>query len=213
MKLGILAVLLIVPALAHSQTAPRKGPTAEELLKQVAAVYAHSGNFHVEVVEESVDTNELQHSWTKTYRTVTQGTGNRIRIEIRYPNFTWTQVSDGTTESNYWVEAKRYTRHSVTDTTPLTPQLGLINYEITKARDMVTLLGQLATKSTHATRLADETISLNGHTFPCYVVHADLDVQRRSDSRQGVPFGSTNICMSSARSNRTKSPQSLTAMS
>ncbi len=181
MNLRTLAILLMAPILAHSQTSPPSAPTAEELLKQAASAYAHPGNYHIEVMEDFVQTNELQHTWLRTYRTAIHGTGDRFRIEIRSTYATWIEVSDGRTESNYWVEAERYTRHPVTDTTPLPPQLALINYEISKARDTIAVLYQLATGSMHATRLADETISLNGHPLPCYVVHAEFNMKGRTD--------------------------------
>jgi hypothetical protein len=158
----------------HSPTPP----TAEDLLKQVAATYAHPGNFHIEVIEESVTESELQRQWSKTYRTVVRGTGNRFRIEIRSPFSSWIQVSDGTTESSYWVDAKRYTRHPLTDTKPSQHfMISGVNSEVSNAWDTITFLEPLAADSIHAIGLADETISLNGHTFPCYVVHAESNSQ------------------------------------
>ena len=182
MNLRTLAILLIVPTLAHSQTPQPNAPTAEDLLKRVAAAYAHPGNFHIEVIEESVTTNELERLWSRTYRTAIRGTGNRFRIEIRSPYASWIQVSDGTTESSYWVEAKRYTRHPLTDTKPSQHlMISGVNIEISNAWDTVTFLEPLAADSIHATRLTDETISLNGHNFPCYVVHAESNSQGQSE--------------------------------
>jgi thiol-disulfide isomerase/thioredoxin len=181
-NLRTLAVLLIVPTLAHSQTPQPNAPTAEDLLKQVAAAYAHPGNFHIEVIEESVTTNELERLWSRTYRTAIRGTGNRFRIEIRSPYASWIQVSDGTTESSYWVEAKRHTRHPLTDTKPSQHyMISGVNSEVSNAWNTITFLEPLAADSIHATRLADETISLNGHTFPCYVVHAESNSQGQTE--------------------------------
>jgi hypothetical protein len=121
----------------HSPTPP----TAEDLLKQVAATYAHPGNFHIEVIEKSVTESELQRQWSKTYRTVIRGTGNRFRIEIRSPFSSWIQVSDGTKESSYWVDAKRYTRHPLTDTKPSQHfMISGVNIEVSNAWDTITSL-------------------------------------------------------------------------
>jgi thiol-disulfide isomerase/thioredoxin len=183
MNLCLAFVLLLLPTFSWAQSTRPDSLTANDLLKQVAATYAQPGNFHVEVIEESVATNELKREWKKIYRTTIRGTGNRFRVEVRSPYGSWVQVSDGTMEWVYWVDGKRYLRRPLTGTKPyLSFQLATAGeLEVLTTFDVITFLEPLAANSVNATRMGDETLSLNGQLIPCYVVHAEKATKGQSD--------------------------------
>jgi len=178
----VLLLLVVVPGIVQGQSSKPDVLTAQDLLKQVSAAYAQAGNFHVEVVEESMRTNALERDWRMTYRTVIRGTGNRFRIETRSAFGSWTQVSNGTTEWIYWLDAKRYMQHPLAGTGPYRYSLYFGgNNEVMDAWETIPHLEPLAADSVHPTRLADETISLEGQAIPCYVVHAERDAEGQSE--------------------------------
>jgi len=75
---------ILLPGVVLSQEPKPDQPDAAVLLREVAATYAHAeqANIHVEMVEESVRTNELQRDWRKRYRTMIRGSGNRFRLQL-----------------------------------------------------------------------------------------------------------------------------------
>jgi thiol-disulfide isomerase/thioredoxin len=169
---------LLLPGVVLTQETKPDQPEAAALLREVAANYAHAeqANIHVEMVEESVRTNELQRDWRKRYRTMIRGSGNRFRLETRAAYGSWVEVSDGKTEWIYWVNAKRYVQHPMEGTRP-TRYRGIFgdNQELGYTWDIATQLESWAVDSRNAAYLREETIALEGRNFPCYVVGAQLD--------------------------------------
>jgi len=168
--------ILFFPFPAHTQASI--GPTADELLQQTAAVYAHSGNFHIEQTEDSIQSNEMMDDRRKYIRTAIRGNNSSFRIETRAPQGSWVQVSDGTTESIYRTEANAYIQHSLAGKAPYFYRaLFGDNSQLREAWGTPVYLESIASKSVNAVRTADETLTLSGHQFPCYVIHADSKEQ------------------------------------
>ncbi|HEY0309247.1 MAG TPA: redoxin family protein [Acidobacteriaceae bacterium] len=185
-KKFLLCSILLFPFLAHAQA--DTGPTADELLKQAAAVYARSGNFHIEQIEESIRSNELMNDRRNYVLTVIRGDNNRFRIETRASGGSWVQVSDGTTESIYRAESNAYVQHSLAGKSPYFYRAIFgDNNQLKGAWGIPVSLESIASRSVNATRTADETLTLGNHQFPCYVVHAESKEQT-SESNSSRTF-------------------------
>jgi thiol-disulfide isomerase/thioredoxin len=171
----IASPLLLAMALAP-QTPAQEFTDPKALLGAVANVYAKGADadeFHLEAVEESVSKSGLEDHRTTVYRTAIQGPGNLYRIEARSPFGSLTQVSDGTTEKVYLSETKMYVEHPVPQNWPGFPRVSLAPVlELRNAWDMRTFLDSAVAKAEHATMLPQETITVGGKSYPCYVVHA-----------------------------------------
>ncbi len=174
----LVLLTLLLPGVVLSQENKPDQPDATALLREVAANYAHAeqANIHVEMVEESTQTSELMHDWRKTYRTVMRGSSNRFRLETRSFYGSWIQVSDGKTEWIYWLDAKSYVQHPFEGTEP-TEYRAIFgdNIELSTAWETVTDLESMAAHSRDAAFLPEETITLNGRNFTCYVVRAQAE--------------------------------------
>jgi thiol-disulfide isomerase/thioredoxin len=178
MKRALLATFPLVVAMAlAAQTPAQEFTDPRSLLDAVARTYADSADtFHIEAVEESVRKSELEDDRRTVYHTAIQGPGNLYRIEERSSLGTFTQVSDGTTEKIYLAEAKMYVEHPVPQNWPGFPRVSIAGeIELWNAWNMRTSLESEAAKAEHATMLPQETITIGGKIYPCYVVHATRD--------------------------------------
>lgn len=82
------------------------------------------------------------------------------------------QVSDGTNEWVYQVEGNMYVKRPLPQNWPGFSKLYFGgNNEAMAAWSMRTSLESAAAGYKHAVMLPQETISIDGHSFPCYVVH------------------------------------------
>lgn len=157
---------------AFAQTQAAKQPDADALLRQVARTYAGAKYFHIEAIEEETSGNELQHSWQKTYLTAISAPGNRFRIETRSGFGSYIQVSDGKTETIYSFDREKYAERPVTPSGPVLPVImndGMGT--IMQAWRMPQSLESTAAHAKAATLLPDETLTIGGTPFHCYVVH------------------------------------------
>jgi thiol-disulfide isomerase/thioredoxin len=185
MKRALLAAIPLVVAMAlAAQTPGQEFTDPRALLDAVAKIYAEGADaeeFHIEAVEESVSKSELEDDRRTIYRTAIQGPGNLYRIEERSPFGSLTQVSDGTTEKIYLSETKMYVEHPVPQNWPGFPRVYIPGeLELRNAWDMRTLLDSAVAKAEHATMLPQETITVGGKSYPCYVVHATRDWDQES---------------------------------
>ena len=157
--------------IAEPQTVTLKSPTAMNLLRQTALLYARPGLMHIEAVEKSHQANgEKQIVQPDILRSFEQSTGNRWRVETHAPQGAWIEVSDGKTDLKYWIEAKAYELHPA----------GLVpthyrtyfghSEELMKAINVAVDLESMVTQVRKAQRLPDETIDVSGQAYPCYVV-------------------------------------------
>jgi thiol-disulfide isomerase/thioredoxin/outer membrane lipoprotein-sorting protein len=179
MKRALLVVFSLVVATApRAQTPAGEFTDPRALLDAVANIYAEGGDadqFHIEDMEESVRKSELEDERRTVYRTAIQGAGKLYRIEERSPFGSLTQVSDGTTETIYLSETKMYEEHPVPEKWPGIPNGINAAIELWNAWDTRATLEAAIAKAEHATMLPQETITVGGKSFPCYVVHATRD--------------------------------------
>jgi thiol-disulfide isomerase/thioredoxin len=182
-------VLLLVLAVLHAQNAPVPNAPARDglaLLTEVGKRYADAKSYHIEAVEESTTSNDLQRSWQKTLITAIVAPDGRYRYEGRSGYSAAIVVFDGTTQ---WIYHP-YDHHYTQKTTPSKyPPDGTIPQEemvAVQAKSEAAEVARRARRLKSATFLPDETISIDDRSFDCYVVHySDADLKNpREDFKQ-----------------------------
>ena len=168
---GVVLWLMTVGTLA-AQVPTEKFTDPTKLLDAVAKTYAGADTFHFQSITETAANAELRRSWDKAVHTVIKAPGNRFRIEARTWLGTWMQNSDGTTEWSYVSEGKMYVKRPAGDGPQFPKVFGMGTMQLRQAWDMRTFLDAEATSAEHATMLPEETIEVEGKSYPCYVVHA-----------------------------------------
>jgi thiol-disulfide isomerase/thioredoxin/outer membrane lipoprotein-sorting protein len=177
--------LLFIASLAPAQPPQQEFTDPLTLLAAVSETYAaNPDSFHVESITETVQNNDLQREWRKVYRTAIKGPGNLYRIETRSPFGSYIQDSDGTNEWVYMVEAKMYVVRPLPQRWPQFPKIMSVgNDELSQAWQMRTWLEAEARGYKHATMLPEETIVVEGRSYPCYVVHVTNDDAKESHNK------------------------------
>jgi thiol-disulfide isomerase/thioredoxin/outer membrane lipoprotein-sorting protein len=173
MKYSLLTIAAFVVAAIMQAQAPKQAFTDPlELLQAVARNYAAATDtFRIESIADNLNTGELQNSWNRTYRIAIQGPGKLYRIEARTSTGSYVQVSDGTYQWLYQVESNHYEKRPVPENWPEFPKvmdMGLM--ELKQAWTVRTWLEDEALEYKRATMLPEETIIIEGHRYPCYVV-------------------------------------------
>ena len=98
-------VLSIAPMSAAQEEAAQKFIDPIALLQAVAKNYASaSDTFRLESIIDFEMSSDLNHQWSRTYRTAIKGPGTQYRIEVRTGFGSLQQVSDG---ANEWVYLAR----------------------------------------------------------------------------------------------------------
>jgi thiol-disulfide isomerase/thioredoxin/outer membrane lipoprotein-sorting protein len=168
------AALLPIVCVLQAQEPQKDFTDPVALLKAVAKTYtAGADTFHMEAITEITSNADLHHEWRKVYHTAIKGPGNVYRIETRSPYGSFTQVSDGTNEWVYLVEGRIYVKRPLPENWPQFPRLQFAgSYELSQAWSMRTWLESTAASYKHATMLPQETIDVEGRSYPCYVVDA-----------------------------------------
>jgi thiol-disulfide isomerase/thioredoxin/outer membrane lipoprotein-sorting protein len=176
------AVLLFAAMMTAGQTPQQEFTDPKVLLDAVAKTYAQSpDSFHIEAIEETVQKSELEDDRRTIYRTAIQGPGNLYRIEARSAYGSYTLVSDGTSEWMYLAETKMYVERPVPQNWPGFPKLATPgDMELRNAWDMRTFLDSGVAKAEHATMLPQETITVGGKSYACYVVHATWELNKEA---------------------------------
>ena len=130
-----------------------------------------AATFHIESITESVRTSDLDNDRRKSLTTVIKGPNRRYRIEVRTPSGSWLQDSDGETEWVYLNEAKMYVKRSAEGGPQFPKVMGMGTMELSNAWQIRTFLDAEAEHTKEATLLPNENITLQGHSYACYVVH------------------------------------------
>jgi thiol-disulfide isomerase/thioredoxin/outer membrane lipoprotein-sorting protein len=166
------AALLLVVFVMQAQEVQKDFTDPVALLKAVAKTYAAGvDSFHLVSVADITSNAELRHEWRRVYQTAIKGPGNLYRIETRSPYGSWIQESDGTNEWVYQIENKMYVKRPLPRNWPQFSGLYFAgNQEVTLAWSMRRILEGAASGYKSAAMLPQESISLDGHSFPCYVV-------------------------------------------
>ncbi len=169
--------LLLLVSLAPAQSPQQEFTDPLALLAVVSETYAaNPDTFHIESITETVQNNDLHREWRKIYRTAIKGPDNLYRIETRSPYGSYIQVSDGTNEWVYLAETKMYVVRPLPQQWPQFPKgWAAGNEEINTAWNMRIWLEAEARGYKHATMLPEETIVVEGRSYPCYVVHVTSD--------------------------------------
>jgi thiol-disulfide isomerase/thioredoxin len=177
-------VLLLALALPQTTSNAPK-PDALALLTEVSQQYADAKSYHIEAVEERATNTELSRNWQKTLLTAIVMPGGRHHYEGRSSYGSATLVSDGATQWDYHPYDRLYTRQPSSPKGPETTRI--VTQEegpLLSAREIVNQMRHRAGNLKSATTLPDETISVNGNSVACQVVHySDEDFKKkRKDS-------------------------------
>jgi thiol-disulfide isomerase/thioredoxin len=174
MRQVVWSAILFSAVMTAGQAPQQEFTDPKALLDAVAKNYAEAADvFHIEAIETTVHKNELEDSRSTVYRTAIQGPGNLYRMDTRSPYGSFTQVSDGNTEWIYLTETKKYTERPVPQDWPGFPKVPVAGeMELRTAWDMRPNLEVEAGKAKDPTMLPEETIEINGRSYPCYVVRA-----------------------------------------
>ena len=184
--------LLVMISAVRAQTPRQEFSDPVALLQVVAKTYGTAvDTFRMESIAESEEKNDLHHEWRKIYRTVIKGPGALYRIETRSPFGSYIQDSDGKNEWVYLIEAKAYLVRPLPEKWPQLPRISVGGQEISQAWNMRTWLDATAGQYKRATMLPQETITIEGRSYPCYVVHVtseDSSTHHDKDARSDTTF-------------------------
>ena len=171
----ILALLPQTP-----QTAPAQDALA--LLNEVSQRYADAKSYHIEAVEEDTSTNELSRHWDKKLLTAIVMADGRFRYEARTGSGSAIFVSDGTMQSDYHPYDHLYTQQPASSDDPFAGHVfGADEAPLLLARVLLTKMSHRGDGVKSATFLPDETISVDGKSVDCYVVHYLTEPSRTGD--------------------------------
>jgi thiol-disulfide isomerase/thioredoxin len=177
----VLLLALVLPQAA--QSAPPKDALA--LLNEVSQRYADAKSYHIEAVEERSHNNDLSRHWDRTLLTAIVMPDGRYHFEGRSGFGSAILVSDGTRQSEYHPYDQLYTQQPASSNDPLLARVITSDVEpVRRAKTLIIELVHMADRMKSATYLPDETISVNGKSVACYVVHyADQPSQTGELSR------------------------------
>jgi thiol-disulfide isomerase/thioredoxin len=170
-----LSFVLLLGLLAP-QTGPPPTSNALALLNEVGQRFADAKSYHVEAVEEETLSNDLSHSWQKRLLTAIVQPGGRYRYEGRTSGGDAVAISDGTTTWDYHPDDHAYTQQPASGIRPTSPAvMQMDEYGLMRAKLMVEELMHRGDKLKSATFLPNQTVSIGGKNFECYVVHYSSD--------------------------------------
>jgi thiol-disulfide isomerase/thioredoxin/outer membrane lipoprotein-sorting protein len=163
-------VLLLVLASLQAPNAPSNDAVA--LLNEVGKHYADAKSYHIEAVEEVTTSTELHRDWSKTLLTAIVMPGGRYRYEGRSGFGSATLVSDGTTQWDYHAYDHLYTQRPAPRKGQemgriITQQEG----SLWSAKQIVQYMAHRADHLKSANLLPDESITIDGKSIACYVIH------------------------------------------
>ena len=123
-------------------------------------------------ISETTTNADLRHEWRKVYQTAIKGPRNLYRIETHSASGSMIQDSDGTNEWVYSIEGNMYVKRPVPEDWPQFSRLYFMgNFEAMAAWKMRQTLEYIAANYKEAAMLPEATVSIEGRSFPCYVVH------------------------------------------
>jgi cytochrome c biogenesis protein CcmG/thiol:disulfide interchange protein DsbE len=176
-SLVLLILLSAAPALVSQEKPLAAFSDPLVLLQTTAKTYANGADtFRLEWNTEDSQTSEMRRESVSTRRTAIKGTDNLYRIEAHTSFGTYIQVSDGVNEWVYQVESNAYVKRPVARNWPEFPKvMDPASHEVKRAWEQRTWLEEELLSYKHAIMLPEETIEIDGHKFPCYVVHASSE--------------------------------------
>jgi outer membrane lipoprotein-sorting protein len=184
-SVALFASAFVVSA-AMAQAPQQQFTDPMDLLQAVAKNYAKAADtFRLESVTDSETSNELNHQWNRIYRTAIKGPGNLYRIEVRTGFGSLVQTSDGVDEWVYQVESNSYVKRPLPPDWPKFPKImDMTFHELSQAWNQRTFLEDEALGYKRATMLPEETIIIDGHRSPCYVVRASSEDSIQGQNRE-----------------------------
>ncbi|UWZ86518.1 TlpA disulfide reductase family protein [Occallatibacter riparius] len=180
------AVLFLAVAPALPAQVAQEGGDAIALLESVAKAYASgTDSFRIESIIDSTTLTELRHDWNRTYRTAIKGSGNLYRIEVRTGFGSYVQLSDRTNEWVYQVETNAYIKRPVPADWPKFPKVMDMGFnEMRQAWQQQQWLEETALGYKRARMLPEETLVIDTHRYPCFVVRASSDDSIHSHDKE-----------------------------
>ncbi len=169
-----LFALCSLAAFGQAQVPPTTKPDPVALLNEVAQNYARAKTYHIEAVEEVLRINPQFYEWNESRLKAIQGTGNRFRFQIKtgMGSGSWLQISDGKMQWFYSENLGRYMELPASPDGP-SEMVRVMGFggEMDQAKSLTRTLEASASQHHSVIALPDETLSLNGQTYACYVVH------------------------------------------
>jgi len=165
--------ILLVLVFALPQSVSSASTTdALSLLNEVSQRYADARSYHIEAVEEQTSSNELSRHWDKTLLTAIVMADGRYRYCARGGFGSAILVSDGKMQWNYHPYDHAYTQQPASSDDPLLGRvIGPQEMPLMTAKSIITQLAHRADRVKSATFLPDESISVDGKSTDCYVIH------------------------------------------
>ena len=165
----VLACALIATPLFAQSPAPAK-PGGLAILQKMSRQYAAAKTWYIAATLENTSWNSYTHDWSKTVM-IGAVSGNRYHFEGHSFTGSALHVSNGTTAWDFHPDSHDYTRepapaHGYKQHYPIP----MNETAAARAADLLKQLSGMADRFTAATRLPDQTITLNGHKIPCYVL-------------------------------------------
>jgi len=180
-----MTVLSIATPSAAQQNVAQEFADPMALLQAVAKNYASAvDTFRLEWTTDRETSSDLNHQWNRTYHTAIKGAGSQYRIEVRTGFGSLTQVSDGENEWIYQPESNSYVKRPVPPDWPKFPKvMDMAFNELSQSWNRRTFLEDEALMYKRASMLPDETIVIEGHRYPCYVVRASSEDSTESHNK------------------------------
>jgi len=173
-------LVFLCPLVAGAQTVSGSEKTGEvpsealSFLHQVLERYAHSSNYHIEIVENHELSGPFYRSWDRVITTAIAAPDNRYHFEVHAEEVWILQVSDGTTEWLYQPELHQYMQRPVPSSgpggLPSTKTRG--SHQLKQAQDTLRHLVDMQKLLLSAVFLPNEELDVNGKRLNCRVIKA-----------------------------------------
>lgn len=181
----VISVAIVAASTGLAQSASPTRADALTVLQQVSQRYADAKSYHIEATEESTDSNEFEHSWSKTILDAAEAPGNRYRFQTRSRVGSVLYVSDGKTEWVYKVEAHSYTQKPISAGGPSEPELKTpSDWAASQSRKLRDSLAGSAKRYKSATRLPDEEVLLEGRQVSSIVLRVSTSDRKHPASSE-----------------------------
>ena len=183
---GVCLILIAAPLLLAQSPSPTS-PDGLTILRTMSDRYAQAKSWYIEDTAEQSNWNDYSRAWFRTVM-VAAVSGNRYHYEGRSNTGSAIHISDGKTVWNLRPDEHAYTQQPASPVPDRSPHpVAMTEMAAERATSLAKTFAAFASQYTGATRLPDETITLNGTAIPCYVVKVTPE-QRKGPHEPGYGF-------------------------
>lgn len=177
-SLRLFFISLLSAPLIAAQSGGTAQPDGMTILQKMSEQYAQAKSWHIEATEEQTNWNDYQRTWLKEVQ-IGAVSDKRYHFEGISQTGSALHISDGTTAWDLHPEEHAYTQKPApVDGYKPTPQFFMNESAASFAVELAKKYAEFASRYTGATRLPDETLTIEGNSFSCYVVRV-TDEQRK----------------------------------